>query len=146
MEEKKRVISIEPARMQLAEQWRQEWVANAPEGATVEDIVKPEFWALMSSQFKPYDRIEVRADDGSWMAELVVLNCDRTWAKVCLLKEYKLASTEAIQTPNAKYEIKWRGPHHKWSVIRLADDNCIKSECATREEAAFWLKEHDKAM
>lgn len=142
----KRNVSIDPSRMGLAEYHRSEWVANAPEGVTVEDITEPGFWSLMASQMSPYDRVEVRADDGTWVAECLVTGCDRTWAKVHVLAVHKLSSADVSQTQSAKYLTKYRGPQNKWSVIRQADQVAIKEGCQTQDEAIAWMKEHEKTV
>lgn len=142
--QEKRAVQIDPGRMQLAEYARQNWVANAPEGATIEDCQQPGFWSLMAAQMKPYDRVEVRADDGTWIAEFLVLGCDRTWARVHPLGNYKLTTVDVSQSESQKYEMRWRGPQHKWSVVRLADQVAVKEGCETKEAAAAWMKEHEK--
>jgi len=46
----------------------------------------------------------------------------------------------------AKHEVIWRGPQHKWCVKRRSDDEVVKSECSTKDEATVWLKDHEKAF
>ena len=145
-EEKKRSVQITPSRMRLAEYDRQEWVANAPEGTTIEDLKEPGFWSLMASQFKPYDHIEVRAEDGTWVAELLVMGCDRTWARVFVKNTWTLTSADVAMSQAVLHEVFWRGPQHKWSVKRLTDQTCVKDGCATKDEAVQWLKEYEKAV
>jgi hypothetical protein len=140
----KRTIMIQPSHMQLAEYERQDWVANAPEGVTPDDLKNPAFWALMSSQFKPFDRIDVRADDGSWLAEVIVKQADRNYAHVQVLNVYKLDATEA--TKDSEYEVEWTGPQKKWCVKRLSDDELIKTGCDTKVAANDWLANQRKAM
>lgn len=146
MEEKKRSISVDQQRWGLAEYRRHDWVVNAPEGATVEDIKQPGFWALMAAELSPYDRIEVRADDGTWLAEGVVLGCDRTWAKVHVLNTYKLSTGDVALSQSDQYSVEWKGPHKKWTVIRISDQEAVKDQCGTKEEATLWMREHEKVM
>ena len=140
------IIRITEARMRLAEHERNIWVANAPEGSTVEHIKQPEFWAYMAHLLHPFDQIEVRADDGSWMAELVVVNCDRTWAKVFVKHVYELTTTEEDFPLSVKHKIVWRGPQHKFSVERISDQQRVKSGFSTKDEAGAWLREHERAL
>lgn len=146
MEEKKRLVTIDPQRMGLAESKRNDWVANAPEGATVEDIQDPGFWSLMASQLSPYDNIEVRSDDGTWVAECLVLGCDRTWAKVFVKNTYKLTTGDVALSQSSKYEVQWKGPQRKWIVLRIADQSILKEGCGTKEEAGAWMREHEKTV
>lgn len=142
---KKREIYIDPGRMQLSEFARQDWVANAPEGATPEDIKNPAFWMLMSQQMKPYDRVEVRADDGTWLAEVLVLEAERTYARVSVLNVFELDSQADTQV-QTDFEVFWRGPQHKWSVKRTSDNEVVKSGLSTRSEGISWLAEYRKAL
>ena len=148
MAENKRSPQIDLGRVRLAEYERQDWVVNAADGTTIEDIQDPAYWALIASQFKPYDHIEVRSEDGTWIAELVVMGCDRTWARVHLKNVFKLTSADVAMTQAAsiKHEVFWRGPQHKWAVKRLSDNEVLRNECPTRDEAEKWLKEYEKSI
>jgi hypothetical protein len=141
----KRVVQINNTRMQMAEYWRNEWVVNAELGTTVEDVMDPQYWAHMAAMLKPYDRIEVRVDDGSWLLELIVTGCDRSWAKVHLLQRYELTTADVAQTQSAKYEVAWKGPQHKWVVIRLSDQMMIKSELGSKNIAYTWMLDFEKS-
>lgn len=143
--EKKRAVFIDPARMKLAEYIRQDWVANVPEGVEIEDIVKPEFWSHMAAYMKPYDRLEVRQEDGSWIAELVVLMTDRTWAKVQVLNKYDLQAESVAGQAEKKHEVQWKGPHLKWCVVRLVDKSVLK-DGMDKNEAFRWMTEHEKIV
>jgi hypothetical protein len=140
-EEKKRSVQISPGRMKLSQYERQEWVANAPEGCIVDDIKKQDFWALMAHLMKPYDRIEVRADDGSWLAELVVIGCGRNWAKVSVLNHYKLDDASDEMKDDAEYSIAFKGPQKKWCVIRNSDDAYIREGIGSKQEAQAAMEE-----
>lgn len=142
---KKRAVFIDPGRMYLAEYQRQDWVANAPEGVTPDDLKDPGFWALMASNLKPFDRIDVRADDGSWLAEVLVKQADRTYAIVAVLNVYLLDET-ATQAPADDYEVLWRGPQNKWCVKRISDSEVIKAGLGTRAEGNAWLFDYRKAL
>ena len=135
---------LDPQRMQLVEYGRQDWVATVEEGLTVKQVMDPGFWANTSALMKPYDHIEVRCEDGSWIADLVVLGCDRNWARVHLKHEYKLTSADVSLTQSVKYSIAWKGPHRQFSVIRLSDQQSIQDKFESKEAASVWLKEYER--
>lgn len=138
-------ISIMPNRVRLAEYDRQEWVVNAEIGTTIEDIKQPGYWAHIASRLKPYDHIEVRSEDGAWVANFMVLCCDRSWAKVYFLSEHKLTTPDvSLSEAIKKHEAQWRGPQNKWSVIRLTDREVLKTNFNSKEDAQFWIVEHEK--
>ena len=142
---KKRAVFIDPGRMYLAEYQRQDWVANAPEGVTPEDLKDPAFWSLMAASMKPFDRIDVRADDGSWLAEVLVKQADRTYAVVSVLNVYQL-DENTPPAPADDFDVLWRGPQNKWCVKRLTDDEIVKAGLSTRAEGNAWLTEYRKAL
>ena len=131
-------------RTQLAEQWRHDWVHNAEEGTTLQDVQSDSYWALMASILTPYDRIEVRVDTGEWLAELLVMQCERTWAKVHLLKCYELAPAEEAPISN-RHKVEYKGPQRKWTVIRGSDMAPVREGFVNRAEANDWLASYEKA-
>jgi hypothetical protein len=144
-EQKKRAPIITPQRMRLAEYQRQDWVANVEYGVTLEDIKDPGFWAHMAQHMKPYDHVEVRAEDGAWIAYLIVTGCDRTWARVVVDRVVNLTTKDVAlsQHAAAKHEVAFKGPHHKYSVIRLSDRQMVRKGFDTEQEALAWMREHE---
>ena len=72
----KRAVYAMPEYMQLAEQWRQDFVLHVPEEHTVEDLQDTAYWAHVAAQraMQRFDRIEARAETGEWVADLLVVN------------------------------------------------------------------------
>ena len=135
---------LNPQRINLAEFWRQDWVVNAEEGVSVEQVSDPAYWAHVSAKFKPYDHIEVRAEDGAWIATFLVLDCSRTFARLHLLSHHKLTTRDVAQTQTAKHEVKWKGPQHKHCVIRLADNAIISEGHASADIARIAMVQHEQ--
>lgn len=133
-----------PQRTRLAEYERQDWCHNAETGTTLEDIQSDSYWALMAADFKPYARIEVRIDTGEWLAELLVLQCERTWAKVHLLKSYELTKVEDFPV-SMRHRVEWKGPQRKWSVIRTSDQQPVRDKFESRSEGNDWLAGYERA-
>lgn len=138
-------MHAENGRFRLSEFERQEWVLNAQEGVEISDLKSPKFWTQVAHQLRPYARIEVRAEDGTWVAECLVVACDRTWAKVHVLHEHKLTEVTDDQTRLAEFTVKWRGPHHKWCVLR-DDGQVIRSDAQTKDEAVALMMDLKRAV
>ena len=143
-EEKKRIVIVNPQRMQLAESWRRDWVVNAEAGTAINDVLDPAYWSHMSAELTPYDHIEVRLETGEWMLELVVLASGRNWARVHVMHKHDLAATEPAAAPSAKHIVKWRGPQHKHCVVRVADNEVLQTGFDTAETAGQWLLNYEK--
>lgn len=145
-QDKPRQPTIHPTRMKLAEYDRQEWVVNAEITHTIEDLTNPAYWAHMAQQMNPYDHIEVRSEDGTWIAELIVIEVGLTWAKTILRGQYStVPKGEAIQDTD-KHEVRWRGAQHRFAVVRKSDDSVIRQNFQTKDEAAAWMKEHERTV
>ncbi len=71
--------------------------------------------------FRRHDRVEVMPEDGSYYAELIVLSCDKLWAKMAVVQYVQLAEAETATDDG--YEVKWRGAK-KHSVIRTLIRRC----------------------
>lgn len=145
----KRSPTLMPDRIGQAEHKRHDWVVDVPVGVTVEDIQNPAYWALVVSEkgMEPLDHIEVRSDDGMWIAYLIVRQCERTYAKVYLDRviEFK-ENMESALPPSIKHKVEFKGGHLKWGVIRLADSAVLQSGFKTREDADTWMRNHERTV
>ena len=140
---------LNPSRMKGAEYERDIHVVTPDEGTQPEDMLDPAYWAHVASKLRPWNRIEARANDGSWYAECLVLDASRNWAKIKILNVWNLTTADVSQTQSEvliAYEVRHRGPHNKWSVIRMADSACIHEFEDTELGARTWLTNHLKAM
>jgi hypothetical protein len=146
MEEQKRIAPapIDQRRFSLAEHTRQDFTCNAADGTTVEDILKTEYWSHVGALLQPLDRIEVRHEFGSWIAECVVLSCGKNWAKLKLLQKYDL-EVIAKSDDSLEYRIEHKGAQHKWSAIRIRDNEIVQSGFQNKSAAEGWLKNHEAA-
>lgn len=132
--------------LSVAEYKRVVWYCEAVEGVTLDDVLKTEYWAHVAARLQPFNRIEVVAYDGSWMADLIVLASGRTAAKVKVLSHHELAGGFAdLSSVNTTHKVLHRGPR-KWSVIRLSDNAIIKEDIANREDAERALGDYLKAL
>lgn len=136
-------------RLRGAEYERVIHVATPGEGHKLEDMIDPAYWAHVGPKLKPYDRIEVRAEDGTFYGELLVLACDRTWAKVHVLNWWELSTQDVAITEAAKASSKFEVRHTpgmRWHVVRKEDRQIMHRDCQTRAEANTWLTEHLKTI
>lgn len=120
-------------------------------GVTLQDLQDPAYWAHHAVKLRPLDEIRARAEDGSWVANLLVLDASRTWARVKVLSEHKLgtadvALTQAVMEDQEKrvaqikegFKITFRGPH-RHSVVRKSDSNLMSEGHVTKVDAERWL-------
>lgn len=141
--EQKRSVILGPGGLKLAEQANNFWQAYAPDGCTPEDIENPIFWSVYSQKLRPFDGIRVIAEDGTWMANCIVIQSSRTETKVHVEKVIQLMQ---VETPDIKdpYYIKWAGPKKMWCLFRTEDGARIKEGMQTQEEAATYKSQKVK--
>ena len=141
----RRSPAAHPSRMRLAQYDRQDWIHNAEEGILIEDCLKPSYWAHMAPKMTAFDHVEVRAEDGSWVAEFLVIQVDRMWAKVVLKWKFELTYEDNPEGMEV-HIVKWRGPQHRFAVIRVADGAVIREDFPTKVEGEAWMREHEKVI
>jgi hypothetical protein len=144
------VKKLEPARFKGAEYERTAYVCTVENHVTREDLTEPSYWSHVAPKLRPWDKIEVRRDDGTYYAELIVLSSARTWAKVYVSAWHNLTSTDISQTEaegnDLEFDLKYMGPHRRFAIIRKSDGAVIKDSIQTRDEAEFYRKEHIKTI
>lgn len=142
----KPVIKLRGADMTEAEVKRTSFVATAAMGVTVKDMLNPIYWANVARRLKIRDRIEVMAEDGSFVAEFMVIERHNAAAKVVTIFYLELRKKDVAEVVEEDYTLKYRGINKRWSVIRNADSVVLHEGSDSKELAAAWLSEHKKAM
>lgn len=140
----KRSLILNPSRFELVEYERQDWIVTAEMGTVLSDLIDPGYWAHVSAKMKPYDQIQVRVDDGSWLVNLLVLDCSRNWAKVYVMSEHKLTTADVSRSQAESYSVEYKGPHRKFCVIRKSDNDAVHEGEADKETAIQWMLNHEK--
>lgn len=135
-----------PDRFHEEEAKNHRFVVDAEVGVTVEDVQRKEYWAHVAHHMVPFDTIIVRAEDGSWAAFLMVQYAERNFAKVKLYQVVEFEDNQVKGDPASKFRVDWRGPHHKFSVVRLSDSDVVQKGFNTRQEADAWRNQHEATM
>lgn len=127
----------------LAESRRQDWVITVPPNVSIDDVQDSDFWAHVASKFQSLDKLEVRWEDHSQIANLRVLWAQHGVAKVKLINVEELDSSviDAGSLEGSKYDIKWKGPVLKWSIIRKSDSHLIESSFTDKGVAMARIQE-----
>ena len=140
----RKIPTLLPERIGLAEFKRRDWVVSVPMDVLPEDIIDPGYWAHVCAEFKPLDTLEVRWEDGSLIHNLRVLWCEKTYANVKLVSIEKLGTiVPAADLESKRFIAEWKG-HLKWTVLRKADRQIVASRFHDRVQAAAWIADNDK--
>lgn len=149
-EAKANLAQLPPGNLNEFAQVSTRWDVMVPMGVSIDALKDPAFWAHRAVKMKPMDEIRARAEDGTWMANLVVLDSSRTWVRVLVLGTYQLttgdvaltqASADEVKALVEKHKIIHRGPH-KWSVIRESDRAVMHQGEAIKDGAIAWLESY----
>ncbi len=124
----------------------------ADHGTVPEDLLRPEFWAGCAQrlQRRPGDcptEVTVWAEDGSFWAELVVIEAGARWAK-CRFKSEPILVDQSARSEIAfkGHVVNFGGETEMWRVIRDSDKSKLKDSFATAEQALAWLQDHVRSM
>lgn len=143
-QDERRIEPLGPQVLQLGEHQRQVWVAKVPKGVEPADVLDPAYWAHHGGKLSPYDKIEVRAEDGTWYQELIVMDSSRAWARVMPVTQvlrFETSDVSQSKTAPTGYEIQHRGPR-KWSVVRTKDRAVMFEDGGDRGVAEQWMKDN----
>lgn len=143
---KKQSPVLMPDRIGLAEDKRHDWVVDLPMTVSLEQAMEPSYWAHVAAQMDPLDHIEVRAEDGSWVAYLIVSFCERNYAKVVLDRRIQLGDDREVPLTSQKHKLDWKGPKMMWCVIRTSDGAVLHEGERDKAIAYQWMQDHEKTM
>ena len=137
--------TLMPEKMGLAESKRHDWVIDIEPKLTLDEILEPAFWAHVAPSMEPLDKIEARWEDGSMVANIRVLYCERTYAKVALIdkEQYGEIATEVPES-SLKHRIEYKGTTLKHAVIRNSDNAVVQSGFKERTQAISWMQDHER--
>lgn len=122
------------------------FVATIPHSTTMEDILKPEYWANVYKKLTAHKtHIHANWEDGSRLVVLRVIGVGVNYAKVRVMHDYSFVEDIEKSKPRESgniddYEVAFKTYHHKWSVIRKSDKSYVKDMFDTEVEAREWLE------
>ena len=142
------MTQLQTARHAIDSATKRNWHYVVPEAGTpFEAILEPGYWAHVAAKMAPGDWVEVDDETGEYTALLKVRDAGKLYAKmgVVVFQRYD-EKVEVLQgSPNlTAHEVKWRGPLHKWCVVREGKD-CLK-DGMSKAEAYSWLSQYSKAV
>lgn len=136
---------VQQNRVQLQGYLHNSWDVVAERGTELRDVLTPEYWLHVAVNLKPQDTVTVIAEDGTWYARLLVLSCDRLWAKVFKLEFHDLTSsyTDMPKTLEEEYEVVWTVAN-QYAVIKksLRGQPPLKENFQSKIDAYQWLQGH----
>ena len=138
---------LHATRFQLAEAARNVYSAVLEIGTTLDDLKEPAFWSHIAGpkHLRPMDRIEAMPEDGTYWAELLVLNAGPMFAKIHVMRHYEIGEVGTSSMSDA-FATAWKGPMRQYAVVRVKDNAIMRDKFASKEAALGWLAENAKSM
>lgn len=132
-------------RMQLEEAVISRFAVTVEPGTEIEDLLRPVFWGNVAQVrgMKWGDHVTVRAEDRSFIANLLVLDAGPNWAKVMVLNKHNFNVAkpgENFPEVLEGYRIKHAGAA-KWRVTRVDDNEVMIDQLASAAKAHQWRAE-----
>lgn len=134
------VQPINPSRFGEAALFHNRWNLRIEYNRDRKDFQDPGFLAHVARFLRPGDIIEVRSEDLSYFAELIVHDATNTSVRVEILREKTLKTAANLGKIPEGYRIAWGGQHEKFRVIRESDSKTIKGGFASEADASLFLQ------
>lgn len=131
-------MNLRPHLLKEAEYQRKVFYIQLEADTTLDDVLRPAFWAHVARRLKPRARIEVHPADGSWFAELIVLAASHISASVAVLNKVDLAAAD-LTGDILDHEVKHRG-RAGWSAVRKSDHMVVVEGLPSKQAVIDWLK------
>lgn len=138
-------IPMQPTRLLTQEQAINVYFVTADEGTTIDDVMRPTYWAHVCRQLMPMHEVKVMCADGSWWAHLLVRSVGTTQATMFKLDHRELNDMTVVQS-ESPFIAKYRGPTHMHCVVRKDNGAVEKTNFNTADEARMWIENQGKAL
>ncbi len=132
-----RKIALPATYLSLAQYVSQTHFTLVPSGHTPDDLLRPEYWMHWAKKLRANYFIRVRAEDGSFDGELLVIQASDTWAK-CVWFTFNQRDgaerADADQSPKRdgfKIEANAKG----WRLIEKATGKVIAKDLPLKSDA-----------
>ena len=143
---------LKPSALKLAQHERPLYAVVAEDDATLEDVLKPEYWKHHGSKLPIGTHIEIAGVQNDWWALLRVTASDALWASVVCLNyvpfDKALRSSADIESLNEATDmyIKWMNITDKHCVMRRSDGAILSRGHVKKEQAEVEMRDLRKAM
>lgn len=136
---------VHPSRFREASGARNVWAIGVDELTTWDEVLAPEYWSHIAQNCRPGDYIEVKPDDGSYVALLHVVSVQRNAVGVCEIYKKPLHGVAMPVVTNAT-TVEFKGPNLKWCVIRTKDKVRVGEGHETQAHAQIAAQEYQKVL
>ena len=135
------VLPIKPSTFGLTNHQYRKYAAIAAAGMNKDDLHNPLFWSHVANQLSMFDEVRVLAEDGSWVADVIITfkHANNVKATVTNFTELDKVSYD---TPDVgRYRAKQKGVL-KWCIEDTETGENVFEKIATQSAAYKQLEEY----
>ena len=136
--------------MRLSESVVLDYFVSVDEHVSREDLKSENFWKHVAPKLKPFTKLRVAAEDGSFYSELLVLNAGHNWAVVreILYLDLVKSSEKAMELVETSqpYITQYKGTIRKWCIVRQSDGSVIQDGIENKDQAFAALSDYLKVV
>jgi hypothetical protein len=140
--------AAQPTDVQPAGHFRTSWEHRLDGDTSIEEIARAPYWVHASAHLRMFDTIAVMPQNGAYYAELLVTNVitTSTGVKIPSLKVLMHIELKEVAAPAPEpevgevhatdtYSVEWKGPAHRFCIIRKSDRALVEKGIAKKEDA-----------
>jgi hypothetical protein len=136
---------LQAKRFVLGVQVFNHWRVSFNCDTSIEDIEDPAFWTHVDKYAKPGDTFDGFTDDMLTYFKGLVLAVGHHQVFVKVTEEVVLEE-KATVTVDSLFRSEHAGQHHKWRVMRIADDKMMRSGFESQKQAQTWITSQEQAI
>lgn len=141
--------AISETRVALQGYLHNAWDITVERGTVLEDVLDTDYWKHIAVKLRPHDMLHVISEDGTWYARLLVISCDRLWARVFKIEHHDLTASykDMPKTQEEEYEVTWTSIG-KYALCKKGCQGlpALKDGFQTKLEAYTWLEGHLRSI
>ena len=133
-------------RFNQAEYERVIWDYLVPEEHEFEMLLNPYYWSHVATKgVRPWNRIEVRDEQGRFFAVLLVIQVGRNFVQVAVIYHVEIENVVPVEAlEGSRYQVK-HVSMGKWRILR-EDGSVLRDGFDGKEPAEAYLRDHLKAL
>lgn len=141
-----RAPRLHESRFRQGEVARNVWRVTPENSTPYEAVLDRHYWLNIARHLRVGDTIEVVPEGNAYWALLFVGYVDTPeLPRAADVSEiYYRALSFATKPLSADYDIEWRGPNGKFTLVSKATKAVLQGKFESKELAAAWLEDHLK--
>lgn len=140
------VYKLKQTRLHAGESKIRWWYAEIEEGTPYKKLFDPIYWDVHGYKFQIGDFIMCEPDEGDYSATLRVRSIGVGGIRIVEHAKVEYEKRDMPVSLSSQYEVKFKGSHNKYCVIRLVDKHTESSGHPTESDANRWLADNLKAL